>query len=252
MPEVAESNEVSTVAETNEPTEAPSNEPVGAQDEVTEDTGADAISSEKPAEEKPESADDELKRLRRENRKRERTQQKLYGELEVTKAELARRSASPQEAGQPSNTPDPIAVAREIVALERFNDKCNDIAEQGAKAFKREFMPAWSAIAAEIPITDAKTGKATPFFESITDLDDPAAVIHHIGTNPDLIDELADLSGRKLDRRLALIEAELKTKPKVSSAPTPITPIKPRSSAGEPDPSNTDAWMAWRNKTARM
>jgi hypothetical protein len=243
--------EAATVAEAqNAGTEA-EKQPDPAQ-EATEGAGVTADPAEQEAKEKQRT---EEKERERKARKAERVQRTLYEENAVLRAELARHNASPQGAQQSNqetpntpNTPDPVSVARQLIDAERFNARCNTIAEQGAKEFKKDFMPAWDAIASEIPIVDRKTGKPTDFFESITDLDNPAAVIVHIGTNPDLLDELQDLTGRKLDRKLALIEAELKAKPKVSNAPIPITPIKPRSTPSEPDPADTDAWIKAENK----
>jgi hypothetical protein len=77
----------------------------------------------------------------------------------------------------------------------------------------------------------------------------PAAVLHYLGTNPDLAADLADLSPTQLARRLDRIEREMADagKASVSSAPRPLTPVKASGSATKDPSQMTDAeYRAWR------
>lgn len=91
---------------------------------------------------------------------------------------------------------------------------------------------------------------------AVLEADDPAALLKYL-TDPDNADEaeeIGKLGPIAAGRRLAKIEAKLadtpKPKPQVSKAPDPLTPVKAKGSSGngQPDPSNTRAWMAWRNE----
>jgi hypothetical protein len=88
--------------------------------------------------------------------------------------------------------------------------------------------------------------------------DDPAALLKYL-TDPDNADEaeeIGQLDAISAGRRLAKIEAKLTTPkagPQASKAPPPLEAIQARgaSNNGMPNPSNTRAWMAWRNEQER-
>ena len=65
-----------------------------------------------------------------------------------------------------------------------------------------------------------------------------ADVAYHLGTNPDLARQLSAMHPIEAARELGRIEARLSLpKPNtVSSAPDPVTPVRPRSSSGMKDP----------------
>lgn len=91
---------------------------------------------------------------------------------------------------------------------------------------------------------------------AVLEADDPAALLKYL-TDPDNAEEaeeIGKLGPIAAGRRLARIEAKLadtqKPKPQVSKTPDPLTPVKARGASGNgmPDPSNTRAWMQWRNE----
>lgn len=104
-----------------------------------------------------------------------------------------------------------------------------------------------------------RSGKPKPATDAIFEADDPAALIEYLA-DPENSDEAEALSrmnpiqaGRavaKLEAKVAAKRAEQKAadKPKRSNAPAPIESAKSGGAAnGMPDPSNTKAWIAWRN-----
>jgi hypothetical protein len=70
--------------------------------------------------------------------------------------------------------------------------------------------------------------------EAILDSDDPAALLHHLGTNADLAADLVGLTPTQVARRIAKLEIELKQpkEPKQSTAPKPITPVRSAADTG--------------------
>lgn len=140
--------------------------------------------------------------------------------------------------------------ASEIARAERLNERCNAVAEKGRTDFP-DFADALAVMRDELPLFDKNNG-ATPALEAILEMDNPPALIHYLGKNPDIASELADLSPIQLTRRLDKIERELKPTRQPSSAPKPLEPVRSSASPGEPDPKDTAKWIAWRNKqTAR-
>lgn len=155
--------------------------------------------------------------------------QQARQQLEQLQARLAQYEQPEQPQQQQA---DPITLAKEIAKIEKVTEKANQIAKEGATKFK-DFGEAVKVVNREAGQLFDQYGRATPFGEAILASDDPAAVIHAIGTNPDLAADLADLSPIQQARRIARLEAEL-SKPKEppkSSAPKPITPVK----ASKPD-----------------
>lgn len=79
---------------------------------------------------------------------------------------------------------------------------------------------------------------------------DGAELLYHIAKDPKLVGEFAGLNAVEAAIKLGEVRAELRTRAK---APAPVPePITTGSgggrSSGEPDPRNTEAWIAWRKK----
>jgi hypothetical protein len=147
----------------------------------------------------------------------------------------ARASGEPE---QQAKQVDPVALAREIATVERVTEKANDIARDGEKRFASDWRPALEAIAEEAGPLFEKSGKPTAIGEAILDAEDPAALLHHLGKNPDLAAELQGLSPAQLGRRIGRIEAQMSATPPpkpVSKAPEPARPIG-ATSGGTMDP----------------
>ncbi|MDF8361930.1 hypothetical protein [Achromobacter anxifer] len=197
----------------------------------------------------------ELTPAEREARALKRRVDRLTREKYETQAELQQlrqRPAEPQDDATQLTEQEVNRRAQQIAEARAFNDRCNEVDRVGRKEFP-DFSAKFAELSAEIPTFTEKG--ATPFMEAILDSDNPAALIHHLGSNPDLAAELADLTPRQQVRRLALIEHEMGAKelpPKTSSAPKPIQPVKPAATAAGPDPSkDPEAWIAWRNAQVR-
>lgn len=193
-------------------------------------------------------AEREAKALKRRVDRLTREKYELHGQL----SQLSQRQPD-QQVDSTQLTEDEVnRRAQRIAETKAINDKCNEIARVGGKEFP-DFMDKFTALSADVP-TFTQDGP-TPFMEAILDSENPAALLHHIASNPDLTEELVDLSPRQMVRRLALIERDMGAKgptPKTSNAPKPIQPVKPIATAGGPDPGkDPEAWIAWRNAQVR-
>lgn len=215
-------NPVSPVAETQNPApEVPANEtPEVAEPESNQPEGNDEPD---PRDKTVKSLTRRVDRVTAARYQAEARAQQAEQEREALRQRLAQYE-QPQE--QPTG-PDPIVLAKEIAKIERVTERANSIAKDGAARFEN-FKPALQTIAREAgPLFD-QIGRPSPLFDAIRDADDPAAVLHHIGSDPDLAAEFADLTPAQMGRRVARIEAEL-SKPKEppkSAAPKPIAPVK--------------------------
>jgi hypothetical protein len=134
---------------------------------------------------------------------------------------------------QAPQQPNPFELAKVLRDLDKVTERSNQVAKEGAKRFS-DFNAALSAVVEEagplvVPVAPgAQVGRPTPLGEAVLEADDPAAVLHYLGTNPEVASELHGLSAVQLARRIARIESELSkpAAPKVSSAPKPISPTK--------------------------
>jgi hypothetical protein len=178
-----------------------------------------------PAQESPEEA--HAKAIKRMERRIDKRTADVYRER-AEKEQLAQRIAAleakltPDE-DAPKPVVDPVALAREIAAAERLDEKCNAIAAKGRKEFP-DFADALAELSKELPLFD-KRGP-TDVMKVVLEADNPPALLHYLGKNPDIASDLADLSPIQLTRRLDRIEREMAVAPKTSAAPKPITPVK--------------------------
>ena len=102
-------------------------------------------------------------------------------------------------------------------------------------------------------------GKPRPATDAIFTADNPQAIIEYL-IDPDNADEaerIADMGALQAGRAIERLEVKLKTakakeKPQASKAQKPLEAL-PGGGApkGMPDPSNTKAWIAWRNAQER-
>lgn len=187
------------------------------------------------------------KALRAMQRRIDKRTADLYRER--AKLELAERKLQEYEQ-RPSEEPqqDPIKLAREIARLEKVQERSNAIANEGAKAFP-DFREAVVALAQEVGALYDQRGAPMPLMEAILDSDIPAKVLYHLGRNPDIAADLADLTPTQQARRIARLEVEL-SKPatqQVSKAPQPLTPVKSGGNVVKDESAMTDAeWIAFQ------
>lgn len=181
--------------------------------------------------------------------------EQLKAEREHLRQQLAAIQGGSQETDNNLSEQDIEAIAEqranEKLNAKQINDKCNEVAAEGKKAFKGEFDTALKELAEETgPLFDAR-GKPVPLMEAILDTDAPHKILHHLGTNPELAAEIAEMSPRQQVRRLAKLEMELDTKPvkQTSSAPKPLQPAKAAAASASPNPkTDPEAWIKWRNQ----
>ena len=199
-------------------------------------------------------ADKALKRMQRRIDKRTADVYRERARAEQLAQEVASLKAQSGQQDQPREQDDPKVLAREIARIERFNDQANAIVSEGTKA-NPDYMLAMRELAREVGDFVKPNGAPSQFMEVVLEVvDKPAAVMYHLGKNPDLAEELADLSPLKLAKRLDRIERELndKSNPKPGSAPKPLEPIKPEASDSGLNPDlSTEEWMRRREKQLR-
>jgi len=143
---------------------------------------------------------------------------------------------------------DPRILAKQIARAELFTEKANALVAEGTKKHA-DYTTALRELAGEVGDFVKRDGTPSPFMEVVLEVaEKPTELLYHLGKNPELASELADLSPAKLAKRLDRIELDLTT-PKQSKAPTPLTPVNPRGSSSK-DPSNmTDREFAnWRRE----
>ena len=210
------------------------------QPEVVNPTATDGA-DEKPAEPAKTPAEIEVERLRRALTKRDRTQGKMYGELEQLRAQLAQRQPAPQQGEPVQETPadirqvverEAMTLAERIAEKREFNTKCNSVAEAGKKEFK-DFSSALDTLIEEAGPLVTQNGDPTALGEQILEFEAPAALIRYLGKNPEIAAELDGLTPGRMARKLALIESQMTAKPKTSSAPKPLTPTKGAASGND-------------------
>lgn len=247
-------NQVSPDADTQNPAPELTNE---IPEVVTPEVDTD---KQQPSETPEDEAAKALKRMQRRIDKRTADVYRERAEKEQLAqrlAELERRQVTPQGEEQQTAVDENViqtkalTLAQEIAQQQRFQASVNDVLKAG-KALEK-FDEACNTLNEELPFYE-RTGKPTPFLAAVLEFDAPAQLLHHLGTNPDLAAELADLTPTRLVRRLDAIERELteKAKPKTSSAPKPLTPLRGSASGSDlSDELSADEWRERRNRQLR-
>lgn len=144
--------------------------------------------------------------------------------------------------------------AAEVATVREAAARANKVFEAGTKEFGADaFKNSVSIVQEEAGPLYQRNGMPTALGEAITDADNPAALLHHLGQNPEIAEELKGLTAAQLGRRIARIEASIATsnEPKASNAPKPLAPVKGAGGGtGDPSPSSPD-YMAWKLKQLR-
>jgi DNA repair ATPase RecN len=209
--------------------------------EATEDAGEEAKSAETPEQL-------EFKRLQRQLRKAERNNAKLYAETQ-----LLREHVSKVDQTEPKAESRNVEVEAELIAeAKMFAKTAEKIVESGKKADPK-FRDALRDLSAEVGDFVQPNGLPSTFMRAVLDVsEDPTKLLLHLGKNPDLASELADLPVTKLAARLDRIEREMTATPKHSSAPKPLEPVKSKSSdSGLHNELSTEEWMKRREAQVR-
>jgi hypothetical protein len=222
------------------------------------------------AEAKPEKTAEqrEIDRLRRGIDRRTR-------QLAEARAQSAHQPRQ-QESTNPADDSEPLSFTRaqiqEMVTAEA-RKLAPTLREEAAEGERRQgvvdsLAKTWGAerfdeVASELDdifggLTD-RSGRPKPAIEAVFESDSPAEVIEWL-TDPDNIDEaerISRLSAAQAGRAIARLEDTLKAakaagKPKASKAPAPLEAVRGQGSVtGAPNPSDTKAWINWRNEQER-
>lgn len=179
-------------------------------------------------------------------------------ELAHTRAELERLRAQGGAANDDEDDDPAPARGKDVDPETRAREIASDMLRAQSVAAKTrgmldeakqwpDFREVAADVADELPFVDKK-GKPTPFIEAVLEADKPAALLYHLGKNPEVLESLADLTPIQLGRRLAKIEAELKpSAPRRSNAPKPLEPVTGRGNTSRDEAGMSDAeWRADR------
>jgi hypothetical protein len=239
-----------------EPTVSPDVEPKEPTSEVkptevtTPETAVETQSAEPVPEQEPEDeATKALKKMQRRIDKRTADIYRARAENEQLKARLSELEAKVGSNPETPASTDPVVLAKEIARIDRFTEKANDIVAKGSNKHS-DYLPVLKDLSSEVGDFVLPNGAPSRFMEVVLEVSEkPHELLYYLGKNPEIASDLADLTPAKLATRLDRIEREMAdtSKPKTSSAPKPIEPVKP---AGTPmkDPSKmTDReFAAWR------
>jgi hypothetical protein len=261
--EIALPNSVTSDAGASAPAENTATSP-----EVSQEAGAE--NADPDAKAKPEKTADqrEIDRLRRGIDRRTR-------QLSDARAQLAHpRQPEPQH--QHADDSEPLSLTRaeikEMVTAEA-QKLAPTLREEAAEVERRQgvvqsLAKAWGQERFDEVASDLddvfgglvdRSGRPKPAIEAVFESDSPAEVIEWL-TDPDNVDEaerISRLSAAQAGRAIAKLEVTLaaskaRTKPQPSKVPAPLEAVRGQGSVtGAPDPSNTKAWIQWRNEQER-
>jgi len=152
-------------------------------------------------------------------------------------------SLTPSEDAPKPQTEEQIRkAAAEIVAREKFDQRCNDVYSSGAKDFT-DFDEKLSNF--------RHLGGLPPaFLEAVTELPDAHKVLHTLGSDLDQAAHIMSLPPVQMGVALARLASPSTPARPVSSAPPPIKPIDgtPRGEKN-PEDMSIEEWNEWREKT---
>jgi len=195
-----------------------------------------------------------INELTRERKAAEEARQRDVARLE---ADLAAARAGTTQETRTQSTPDierTIEERAQQIALEQtqqtaYNDACNKVYSAGKKEFTGGEGLSFDTALAQIGML----GEVKPeFIQAATVLDNGHRVLHHLGSNLDLANELMNLPPVQLAIRMAEINSTLgkpSTKP-VSRAPAPITQINGVGANDDLSRASLDSFMERRNRDA--
>ena len=211
---------------------------VAATDEQsTADESHDAEDGKTPDPQK--TIDKLLRRIQRQSGKiggTARERDMIAQENAALKAQLAELRGESGQTEPASQSIEEVAEkkAREILHAESLNKRAAEVLSAGKKV--SGFSEALESLREEIPFI-GRDQRPTAFFEALLDSDNPAKLIHHLGTNPEEAAEFEGLSPSAIGRRLERLETRLKQEGtvKTSKTPAPIEPIKGTGGQVSPD-----------------
>lgn len=199
------------------------------------------------AEQPKEEADERDKALKRMERRIQRLTAARYdAEARAKQAaeEAARyREQFQQPEAEQKQDVDPVKLADVIATVRDTTRRANEIAAKGSERFP-DFQEAVKTVNEEAGALFTSHGLPTALGEAILDSEDPAALLHHLGKNPDVAAELHGLSPIQQAKRIARIEQSMANPaPKVSTAPKAIKPVAAKAApSGLADELSINEW----------
>ncbi len=254
----------------------------GHDDSSTDDSGAsDKPEGDEADKTKPEKTPEERERQRMQRGIDRRTRQ--LAEERAARQALERQLADLTNKDQQRNNytssqgdSEPLTLTREQLA-EMVKAEAQKLApslnEQNATVDKRKSVvqslaTTWGQerfdeLSSDLDdafggLTDS-SGRPKPAIEAVFDADRPADLIEYLA-DPDHSDEaeaIARMNPVQAGKAIARLEdkiqaAKAKGKPQPSKQPPPLESVRGQGGVSNgPDPSNTKAWIAWRNEQER-
>jgi hypothetical protein len=246
-------NTETTVAPVAE-TQTPATEVVAETPEVTTPEAAEATEQVEVTSQ-DQTEDEASKALKRMQRRIDKRTADVYRER-AQNEQLARRVAELEAQSGTETRPQQQetsveARAREIARVERYKEQAEQIVSTGQKAYP-DYIVALRELAREVGDFVKPNGAPSEFMDVVLEVvDKPAEVLYYLGKNPDVAEELADLSPLKLAKKLDRIERELadRSVPKPGSAPKPPEAVKPRATeSGLHSDLSVEEWMKRRER----
>lgn len=145
---------------------------------------------------------------------------------------------------------------REMISAQQ-EQNARQAEAQRAQAVEQSFQQRLSAFSAEVDdFHEVALNPSLPVTKDmaaiIKESDMGPALLYHLGKNPNLAREIADLSPTAMARRLGRLEEQLLApKPKtMTDAPEPIKPVSGGTANSMSDPMklSPEAWRQWRNE----
>jgi hypothetical protein len=127
-------------------------------------------------------------------------------------------------------------------------EKAQRVAQKIGKA--KEADPEF-ADALESVDTNFKPDQLAVLAEAIDSSENGIEVLRYLAKNQDEADRLSGLNPIQLAREFGRLETKVAdlAKPKPSNAPKPLESVRSSTAASVPKETDTEAWIAWRNKS---
>jgi hypothetical protein len=184
----------------------------------------------------------------------QKAQARATAESERRRADdLQARLAQYEKAPEAEKQADPYEIAEQIAARRiqqmDMNRKSDALVAAGHKAYTApEFDDSVRRLASLGAIYD-DAGNPSHILDAMLDCDAPHDVLHYLGQNPGMVEDLSALSPRALIRAMAKLEAKVAAAPpRVSKAPVPVRPLAGKSN-GSSVPTDDDDMATWMRKT---
>ena len=153
--------------------------------------------------------------------------QQAANEAEQLRQRLAQYETPQQQEALTPESVMPIAqqLAQQMREQEKTRETVSAVLSKGKTL--DGFDAACNTVNEVLPFYE-RNGTPSAFLRAVLEGDTPEKVLHYLGTNADVAEELAGLSATQVARRLDRIERKLSepAEPKTSTAPKPISPVR--------------------------